>query len=61
MNASANSPEMRFYTGAYGSCKFYQIGNGTRTVPISYPHLDQFRGEELKNLNRIECHSAIEV
>ena len=39
MNASANSPEMSFCAGAYGSCKFNQIDDGTRIVPISYPHL----------------------
>jgi len=61
MNASANSPEMRFYTGAYGSCKFYQIDDGTRIVPISYPHPNRFRGEDLKNLNIIEYFSVIEV
>jgi hypothetical protein len=61
MNASANSPEMRFYAEAYGSCKFYQIDDGTRIVPISYPHLYRYRGKELKNLNRIEYFSILEV
>ncbi len=36
MNASANSPEMRFYAGAYESCNFYKIDDGTRIVSISY-------------------------
>ena len=61
MNASANSPEMRFYVGAYGSCKFYQIDDGTRIVSISYSHLYWYREEELKNLNQIEYFSVIKV
>jgi hypothetical protein len=47
--------------GAYGSCKFYQIDDGTRIVSISYSHLYWYREEELKNLNQIEYFSVIKV
>ena len=49
MDKTTESPALKIYTSAYGSCKFYKVDNGTRIVPISYPHLYQYRGVELKN------------
>ena len=60
MVKSTESPALKIYTGAYGSCKFYKVDNRTRIVPISYPHLYWYRGVELENLNRIEYFSTIQ-
>ena len=61
MEKTTGCPTLKNYSSAYGSCKFYKVDNGTRIVPISYPHLYQYRGVELKNLNRIEYFSTIQV
>ncbi len=61
MDKSTESPALKNYSSAYGSCKYYKEGNGTRMVPISYPHLYQYRGVELKNLDRIEYFSTIQI
>ena len=61
MDKTTESPTWINYRNAYESCKFYKADNGTRFVPISYPHLYQYRGVELKNLNRIEYFSKIKI
>ena len=60
-NETIESPAWKIYTSAYGSCKFYKVDNGTRIVPISYPHLYWYRGVELKNLYRIEYFRMIQT
>ena len=61
MDKIPESPALKIYTSAYGSCKFYKVDNGTRIVPISYPHIYQYSGVELKNLNRTKYFSTIEI
>ena len=58
-NESLESPEVKFYTSAYGSCPIYKVDDGTRLVTIPYPSLYRYRGEKLKDLNRIEYFSII--
>ena len=60
-NKTTESPALKIYTGAYVSCKFYKVDNGTRIVPMSYPYLYWYRGVELKTLNRIEYFSTIQI
>jgi len=60
-NKSLESPEVKFYTSAYGSCPIYKVDDGTRLVAIPYPSLYRYRGEKLKHLNRIEYFSMIQI
>ncbi len=43
-----------YYNSAYGSCPLYPVDESTRYVPIPYPALYRYRGERLRNLNRLE-------
>ena len=54
-------PQLKFYSSAYGSCPLYQVDEGLRLVPIPHPFLYRYRGEELKNLNRLEYYSTIAI
>ena len=33
---TTDSPALKIYNSAYESCKFYEVDNGMRIVPISY-------------------------
>ena len=60
-NESLESPEVKFYTSAYGSCPIYKVDDGTRLVAIPYPSLYRYRGGKLKDLNQIEHFSMIQI
>eukprot|EP00956_Cyclotella_meneghiniana_P034858 scaffold108916_cov39-Cyclotella_meneghiniana.AAC.1 len=55
------SPQTKFLWSAYGSCPLYTVDDGKRIVPVPYPYLYANRGEQLKQLNRIEYYSVISV
>ena len=61
MDKTTETPELKTYTSAYGSCKFYKVDNGARIVPISYPHLYQYRAVELNNFNRLKYYKKISL
>jgi len=49
-----------FYNSAYGSYPLYK-GNDNQLIPVPYPLLYRCRGEELKELNRYEYFSSVEI
>ena len=51
MDKTTATTSWKTYTSAYGLCKFYKVDKGARIVPISYPHLYQYRAVELNGVH----------
>ena len=58
---SLESPKQKFFTSAYGSCPIFRVDDGERIVAVPRPFFYRYRGEGLKDINRIEYYSTIEI
>ena len=61
LSANLDEPEWKFRSNAYGSAPLYRVDNDSRIAAIPYCFLYRYRGEKLKDLNRLEYYSTIQV